>query len=63
MGKQYEDMTDAEKAKYDKWMKRSEMFNKAGSGMQGGGVKIAGCGCLLTLIITIPILILLFFIF
>lgn len=62
LGKQYEDMTDKEKATYDKWMARSEKLSSTGKDMSKVGGKMMGCGCLATLLITIPIIILIFLI-
>lgn len=59
--KNYEDMTDKEKAAHDKWMARSKKMEAAGKGMQNAGGKMMGCGCLLTLLITIPIIIIVLF--
>lgn len=61
MAKEYEDLTDKEKAHYDKWTARGDKFTKAGQGMQQGGGKMMGCGCLLILFVTIPIILIAFF--
>lgn len=61
MGKQYEDMTEEEKANHDKWVRRGEKVTAAGNGMQKAGGAMMGCGCLMTLFITIPIIIIVIF--
>lgn len=57
MKKNYEDMTDKQKEAHDKWMARSKKLEATGKSMQKAGGAMMGCGCLLTLFITIPILI------
>ncbi|WP_432352673.1 hypothetical protein [Sporosarcina sp. A2] len=59
--KEYKDMTDKQKAHYDKWMARSKKMGSTGKGMQQAGGKMIGCGCLLTLLITIPIILIIIF--
>lgn len=59
--KTYEELTDEEKAKYDKWQGRADRFNSTGQGMQKAGGKMAGCGCLLTIVVTIPIILIVIF--
>ena len=57
MSKKYEDLTDKQKAHYDKWNNRAEKLSGTGKGMQQAGGKMIGCGCLLTILVTIPIII------
>ena len=59
--KNYEDMTDKQKAAHDKWMARSKRMEAGGKGMQQAGGKMMGCGCLLILFVTIPIILLVIF--
>ncbi|GAF63632.1 hypothetical protein BTS2_0523 [Bacillus sp. TS-2] len=44
----------------NKWEERGEKLEKMGEGMQSAGSNMMGCGCLLTIIITIPILLFIF---
>lgn len=44
----------------DKWQARADKLESAGKAMQQGGNSMIGCGCLLTVLVTIPILILIF---
>ncbi|MBU9721710.1 MULTISPECIES: hypothetical protein [Bacillaceae] len=50
-----------EEERKQKWLDRAEKLDKVGRGMQQTGVKMMGCGCLLTLLITIPIILILLF--
>lgn len=61
MAKNYEDMTDKQKQAHDKWMERSRKLEAGGKGMQKAGGKMMGCGCLLTILVTIPIIIIVLF--
>ena len=56
MAKNYEDMTDKEKAGHDKWMARSEKMNKGGKAAGGLGCAAMIIGLVLILLVTIPIL-------
>lgn len=57
----YDEMTDKQKARYDKWSKRGDAMTNTGKGMQQAGGKMMGCGCLLTILVTIPIIIIVLF--
>lgn len=55
---------DIKKAiKANKWAETGEKMQAIGSSMQKTGNAMSGCGCLMTIFITIPIIILLMFIF
>lgn len=56
------DKEEMRKLKGEKWLARSESMVVAGESMRKGGNALIGCGCLLTLLVTIPIIIILFFI-
>lgn len=45
----------------DKWKTTGEKLTAIGEGMQQTGNNMMGCGCLLTLVITLPIIIFFFF--
>lgn len=62
MPKNYEDMTDKEKAGHDKWMARAAKMESAGKNTSKVGSAMMGIGCLMTLLITIPIILLIIFI-
>lgn len=59
----YDELTDKQKARYDKWTKRGDALTSTGKGMQQAGGKMMGCGCLLTIFVTIPIILLIIFLF
>lgn len=45
----------------NKWQELGKKLEDMGEGMQNAGSSMMGCGCLLTLFITIPIILFLFF--
>ncbi len=54
---------DIQKAiKANKWQDVGEKMQDVGNSMQKTGNAMAGCGCLMTIFVTIPILIFIFFI-
>ncbi|MFS0822161.1 HIRAN domain-containing protein [Bacillus sp. 1P02SD] len=54
---------EKKKQRLEKQIERSAKMTKVGKSMQKPGGAIAGCGCLLTLLITIPIIIIIFWLF
>ncbi|MBT2582988.1 hypothetical protein [Planococcus sp. ISL-109] len=59
--KSYDEMTDQEKVEYHEGMQRAEKAENVGKGMQKAGGAMVGIGCLMTLFITIPIILLVLF--
>ncbi|GKV67617.1 hypothetical protein NCCP2716_01150 [Sporosarcina sp. NCCP-2716] len=59
----YGKLNDKQKAAHDKWIARSKKMEETGKGMQQVGGKMAGCGCLMTIFITIPIILIIIFLF
>lgn len=49
----YEDLNEEEKARYDKLMKRSENMTAVGNGMMGVGCAVALLGIVITIIIAV----------
>ncbi|MBB1069225.1 hypothetical protein H5S40_03530 [Limosilactobacillus sp. RRLNB_1_1] len=59
----YIDSTTAQQMlEQNKWYQASQKAEKFGNTMESAGNSIAGCGCLLILLVTIPVILLLFFI-
>ena len=49
--------------KNQRLIERGEKMQEIGKGMQKGGGAMAGCGCLMTLLITVPIILIIIFFF
>ncbi|WP_350343163.1 hypothetical protein PRVXT_002446 [Proteinivorax tanatarense] len=44
----------------DKWKKRADRMGEIGEKLQNAGDKMNNCGCLMTVVITIPVILFLF---
>lgn len=59
--KSYDEMTDLEKVQHHERIQRAEKVQKVGGSMQKAGGAMMGIGCLMTLFITIPIILIVLF--
>jgi len=59
--KSYDEMTDQEKVQHHERIQRAEKVQKVGGNMQKAGGAMMGIGCLMTLFITIPIILIVIF--
>lgn len=59
MPKNYEDMTDKEKAEHDKWMARSENMKNGGKAAMGMGCSMVILGLILTVIVAVILILIL----